>query len=75
MGTSAAVTSLFITGFMAPTMHLALRLVLAATSPLPLRLGPWLDELAARGLLHRIGGGWVFRHATLRAWLAGAKPT
>ena len=28
-------------------------------------------RLAARDLLHRVGGGWVFRHATLRAWLAG----
>jgi hypothetical protein len=75
MGTSAAVTSLFITGFLAPIMHIALRLVLATSSPLPFRLTPWLDDLASRGLLHRVGGGWVFRHATLRAWLAGARPT
>lgn len=45
--------------------------VLAATTPLPLRLTLWRDRLAARDLLHRVGGGWVFRHATFRAWLAG----
>jgi hypothetical protein len=71
MGTSAAVTSLFITGFLAPLMHLALRLVIAAASPLPLRLRPWLDDLTDRDILHRVGGGWMFRHATFRAWLAG----
>jgi hypothetical protein len=75
MGTSAAVTTAFITGGLAPLLHLALRLVLAATSPLPLRLGPLLDALARRDLLRRVGGGWVFRHATFRAWLAGAAET
>jgi serine/threonine protein kinase len=76
MGTSAAVTSLFITGFLAPVMHAALRLTIAATSPLPLRLTPWLDTLADRDLLHRVGGGWVFRHSTFRAWLyaGGVEP-
>jgi len=69
MGTSAAVTTLFITGGLAPLLHAALRVVIAATSPLPLRLTPWLDALARRDLLHRVGGGWVFRHATFRAWL------
>ncbi len=75
MGTSAAVTSLFITGALAPLMHVALRLTVALCSPLPLRLGPWLDGLAGRGLLHRVGGGWLFRHATFRAWLADARPS
>lgn len=70
MGTSAAVTSLFITGFTAPLMHATLRLTLWMTSPLPLRLQPWLDSLVARDLIHRVGGGWTFRHATLLAWLA-----
>lgn len=70
LGTSAAVTSLFITGFLAPLMHAALRLTLAWTSPLPLGLVGWLDELSDRDLLNRVGGGFLFRHPTLRAWLA-----
>lgn len=69
MGCSAAVTSLFITGFLAPLMHLALRVVVALSTPLPLHLGPWLDALANRDILYRVGGGWMFRHATFRAWL------
>lgn len=71
MGTSAAVTSFFITGGLAPLMHAAIRVAIAWTSPLPLRLRPWLDEMVRRDLMHRVGGGWAFRHATLRAWLAG----
>ena len=70
MGCSAAVTSLFITGFLAPLMHLALRVVVALSTPLPLHLGHWLDALANRDILYRVGGGWMFRHATFRAWLA-----
>lgn len=73
LGTSAAVTSLFITGFLAPIMHGALRLVVAWSTPLPLRLVPWLDELTERDLLNRVGGGFLFRHPTLRAWLANAE--
>ena len=45
MGTSVTVTSLCITGFLAPLMHGALRLVLAWTTPLPLRLPRWLDAI------------------------------
>jgi hypothetical protein len=74
MGTSVTVTSLCITGFLAPLMHAALRLTIAWTTPLPLRLTSWLDGLAGRGLLRRMGGGWVFRHATFRAWLAEQPP-
>jgi serine/threonine protein kinase len=70
MGTSAAVTSALITGLFAPLLHLGLRLTLVATTPMPWRLVPALDELARRGLLLRIGGGWMFRHPTFRAWLA-----
>lgn len=72
LGTSAAVTSLFITGVLAPLMHAALRLTIAWTSPLPLGLVAWLDELADRDLMNRVGGGFLFRHPTLRAWLARA---
>ena len=72
LGTSAALTSLFITGVLAPLMHAALRLTIAWTSPLPLGLVAWLDELADRDLMNRVGGGFLFRHPTLRAWLARA---
>jgi hypothetical protein len=55
---------------LAPALHLGLRGALALCTPLPLALGDWAEALAERGLLRRVGGGWVFRHATLRAWLA-----
>jgi len=51
-------------------MHLALRITVAMTTPLPLRLPRWLDDMADRDLLNKVGGGWLFRHATFRAWLA-----
>ena len=51
-------------------MHGAVRLVLAATSPLPLRLVRWLDDATRRGLLRRVGGGYMFMHATMLRTLA-----
>lgn len=75
MGTSATITSLYITGFLAPLFHVATRVTLAITSPVPLRLPRWLGGLVERGLLQRVGGGWQFRHPTFRAWLAaGSAP-
>lgn len=74
VGTSSCVTSLFIAGAMAPLLHWCTRLVIAATTPLPLSLVPWLDDWVRRDMLTRVGGGWAFRHETLRAWLAVPSP-
>ncbi len=52
-------------GWTAVVLHLALRLVLRLTAGVPLRLTPWLDRAADRGLLRRVGGGWMFQHRTL----------
>jgi len=52
-------------GGLAVTLHLALRLVIAVRSPLPFRLATWLDRAADRGILRRVGGGWMFLHRTL----------
>lgn len=57
-------------GGTAVLLHVGLRLALALTSPLPLRLTASLDDLAERGLLVRIGGGWMFLHLTLRDHLS-----
>lgn len=50
-------------------MHLAVRFGLAATTGLPVRLVPWLDDMKERGLLRRAGGSYLFMHATLREML------
>ena len=58
-------------GGYAVVLHAALRLVIAATGPLPLRLRPFLDHAAERGLLRRVGGGYIFAHHSLLEYLAG----
>jgi hypothetical protein len=67
--TAGATSTWLVTGAWAPIAHAALRIVLSLTSPLPLRLEPWLDGWVRTGLLWRVGSGWTFRHPTLRAWL------
>ena len=64
-GGFAALVSGFAYGGAAVTLHLAVRLVIAVRSPLPFRLATWLDRAADRGLLRRVGGGWMFLHQTL----------
>ena len=58
-------------GGTAVVLHLAVRLVLAMQTPMPLRLVPFLEEAVQHGLLRRIGGGYVFVHRTLLDHLAG----
>lgn len=53
------------------SLHWCLRCVLAWRTPLPLKLVPFLDDCVRRGLLRRIGGGYLFVHRTLQAYLAG----
>jgi hypothetical protein len=55
----------FIYGWTAVTLHFALRVVFALGPRVPLRLVPWLDRAVDRGLLRRVGGGWIFTHRTL----------
>lgn len=50
--------------------HASTRLVLAATTPLPLRLVAFLDEAVDLALLRRIGGGYLYPHRTFQEALA-----
>lgn len=70
IGTTSILTGLLIYGGAAVLLHAALRVVLAACTPLPLRLVPFLDAVADRGLLRRVGGGWMFQHKLLLDHLA-----
>ena len=73
-GACVFVTSGMAGGGMAVAMHTGLRIVLAASTPLPLRLVTFLERLVERGLLRRVGGGYVFPHRTLLRHLAGRGP-
>ncbi len=57
-------------GGLAWCQHWALRFVFARQDLLPWRLVPWLDEMAARGLLRRVGGGYIFIHRSLLEYFA-----
>ena len=50
--------------------HGVLRLLLAATGRLPLRLARTLDRASAHALLRKTGGGYIFVHDELREHLA-----
>ena len=69
MGVAGGYATWLATGMWAPLAHGVLRLLLAWKTPLPLDLAAWLDDWARRDLLRRVGGGWMFRHQTFRAWL------
>jgi predicted Ser/Thr protein kinase len=51
--------------------HGVLRLLLAVTGRLPLRLVRMLDRASSRALLRKTGGGYMFVHDELREHLAG----
>jgi len=57
-------------GGLAWCQHRALRAVLARQGWLPRRLVPWLDSMVARGLLRRVGGGYIFIHRSLLEYFA-----
>jgi serine/threonine protein kinase/energy-coupling factor transporter ATP-binding protein EcfA2 len=57
-------------GGYAAVQHTVLRVLLWASGRLPLRLVSVLDDAARRGLLRRIGGGYLFVHRTLQDELA-----
>ncbi len=56
-------------GFLGVVQHGVLRLLLAATGELPLRLVTLLERARERALVQRIGGGYRFIHASLRQHL------
>jgi hypothetical protein len=58
---SAGIAALWFGGY-ALLQHALLRLLLAATSPLPLRLVRLLDEATSRAFLRRVGGQYLFLH-------------
>ncbi|MCB8924633.1 MAG: hypothetical protein H6652_03290 [Ardenticatenaceae bacterium] len=57
-------------GGLAWCQHWALRFMLARRGWLPWRLAPWLEEMVARGLLRRVGGGYIFIHRSLLEYFA-----
>ncbi|MCY1059180.1 protein kinase [Nannocystis sp. SCPEA4] len=61
-------------GGLAVVQHGVLRILLAATRRLPLRLVAMLDGAAERALLRKIGGGYIFIHDELREQLAASTP-
>lgn len=68
-----ALVTTFIYGWTAVFLHIALRVVLTLTSGVPVRLVPWLDRAVDRGLLRRVGGGWMFQHRTLMEHFADGR--
>lgn len=62
-------------GGYAAVQHAILRLLLWASGRLPLRLVSVLDDAVRRGLLRRIGGGYLFVHRTLQDELARRSDT
>ncbi len=50
--------------------HLLLRYLLARKDYLPLKLVPFLDEMAGRIILRKVGGGYIFIHRMLLEYFA-----
>lgn len=67
---SVAYVAGILRGGYAVVQHGVLRVLLWASGRLPLRLVSVLDDGVRRGLLRRIGGGYVFIHPTLQDELA-----
>ncbi len=51
--------------------HIALRFLLAYNSILPIRLISFLDAMAERIILRKVGGGYIFIHRYLLEYFAG----
>jgi hypothetical protein len=75
----AAVTACFVPlaalrfGGLDVVKHYLLRLLLWQQGLCPLSFPRFLEHATARGLLRRAGGGYLFFHSTLMAYLAGAE--
>ena len=61
-----AITMFF--GLIPVLQHYAVRLVLWRREKVPLRLVDFLKEAARINLLRQVGGGFVFRHDSLRTY-------
>lgn len=57
-------------GGMAWAQHRALKRLLVRHGRLPKKLIPWLDEMTRRGLLRRVGGGYIFIHRRVLEYFA-----
>ena len=60
-------------GGFALVQHASLRVLLALSGELPLRIGRVLDAGCARSLLRRVGGGHAFVHGAVQAELARSR--
>ena len=60
----------FLAGGQAVVRHAVLRLLLALSGRLPLRLRPFLERMTQRILMQRVGGGYMFIHRVLLAYFA-----
>ena len=69
VGCVAASLGMIFGGY-AVTLHAGLRVVLAATSPIPLLWLPFLDRAVDLGILRRVGGGYIFVHRTMLEYFA-----
>lgn len=63
-------TTTFIYGWTAVVLHWTVRVMLRLGEGVPLRLVPWLDRAVDRGLLRRVGGGWIFERRGVLDYLA-----
>lgn len=64
-GTFESLVLFMLYGGVAVLFHLAVRGCLAIRTPLSFSLVPFLDDCVRRGLLRRVGGGYMFLHRTL----------
>ena len=70
LGTPIGIALGFVYGGAAVLLHACYRLLMVLTTPLPLTLVTWLDDATSRGLMRRVGGGYMFMHSTLLEHLA-----
>ena len=62
-------------GFSPVIKHCILRFLLAWNRILPIKLVPFLDAMAERIILRKVGGGYIFIHRYLLEYFANLDPT
>lgn len=70
VGPAAAIVGLLYVGGLAALLQFANRMILWVSTPMPWNWISMLDDSVERGLMRRIGGGWMFRHETLQQFFA-----
>lgn len=75
LGLGGGLSLTFVSGG-GPTVirHTALRLVLWRSGDAPLNYAKFLDDMAARKLVRKVGGGYIFIHRTLMEYFAAQAP-